>query len=384
MNPLVFKNEYIFVSNVLGKYFGDNFGYNVADIIKIIGWYYIKCHGVDMIIGRGSGYAILCYNNKIHSFGLDNFNGKFEDDNDGIISAEDITILECQNNRMTILTKDRLFSYSHNTNGNFELDIVDNIDDKDDMKFCNIKQMSSGSFHTIFNTNNGLYGWGDNSFGQLGFINIRINNFLTKLDFNDEVIKVDCGVYSTIIQTKNGLYGCGNNKCGQLGLNEYKNYYEFIKIDIDDVIDFSCGYYHTIIHTKNGLYGFGLNNYGQLDYCNNINIIYSQIIKISCNGYKNMILTDEWLYITGAIVSGDFACSGKKVLEVDNIMDISCGYYDIIQHKDGKLYNDYGRDLLCDDDVVINNIDNDPIDINYSYLLFVFVICGSIGLTLFI
>ncbi|KAJ5079157.1 claret isoform a [Anaeramoeba ignava] len=141
----------------------------------------------------------------------------------------------------------------------------------------------NGSKHVfLLNSNQELFGCGNNEYGQLGLgesINEETTiNKLTKIQNipKGKIIDIQCGMFHSIMLIENEnqnpkrkLYSCGNSRYN--GLDRYRNTYEFIEIksslfENDDIIlDFSVGDYHTLILTRKGkLIGFGGNYHGQL------------------------------------------------------------------------------------------------------------------------
>lgn len=162
-----------------------------------------------------------------------------------------------------------------------------------------IKYIACGDSHTlIYRNNGGLYGFGNNKYGQLGlstkYTIVKAMTFILK----DNTIKnIICGSNHTILYKINGdLLVCGDNTHGQLGFNKITKYiyYPQLLFNDTDIIDITCGQYHTLIYKKNGdLYGFGINDRGQTgkynEYEYNMNFILNDEIKFLNN---NVILHD--------------------------------------------------------------------------------------------
>src|SRR5580693_9392206 len=73
--------------------------------------------------------------------------------------------------------------------------------------------------------------------------------------------------FHSLIITEDGLYSFGNNEFGQLGLenNTHQNIpHKITQFNSDTIVSIACGYYHSLVLTKDGLYSFGHNNYGEL------------------------------------------------------------------------------------------------------------------------
>ncbi|KAJ5070304.1 claret isoform a [Anaeramoeba ignava] len=150
----------------------------------------------------------------------------------------------------------------------------------------NVSKIFSGnsSYHAfLLNSNQELFGCGDNSDGQLGLGELRQEwkiDKLTKIQniSKGEIIDIQCGNCHSIMLIENEnenenpkrkLYSCGYYKFNGLGKN--RGTYEFTEIksslfeNDDNILDFSCGFNHTLILTsKENLISFGNNFYGQL------------------------------------------------------------------------------------------------------------------------
>jgi alpha-tubulin suppressor-like RCC1 family protein len=103
--------------------------------------------------------------------------------------------------------------------------------------YFNFEEISSGEQHTVARGTDGLYyGWGDNSYGQLGFHHHDFNRkddhevevdfiattrfgaptMLEKLNYL-EPENVCCGEHHTLAITNSQVISFGSNNCGQLG-----------------------------------------------------------------------------------------------------------------------------------------------------------------------
>ncbi|KAJ5067840.1 btk-binding protein-related [Anaeramoeba ignava] len=148
----------------------------------------------------------------------------------------------------------------------------------------NVSKIFSGntSFHVfLLNSNQELFGCGNNRNGQLGLGKSRKEETeiqkLIKIQNipKGKIIDIQCGMSHSIMlieneneNSKRKLYSCGDYEYNGLGKNE--NTYEFTEIksslfENDDIIDFDSGNRHTLILTSNSkLIGFGNNLYGEL------------------------------------------------------------------------------------------------------------------------
>ncbi|KAJ5072757.1 hypothetical protein M0811_09454 [Anaeramoeba ignava] len=151
----------------------------------------------------------------------------------------------------------------------------------------NVSRIFSGNSSThvfLLNSNQELFGCGNNQYGQLGLGETRRKETyiqkLTKIQNipKGKIINIQCGIFHSIMLIENEnenenpkrkLYSCGAYTLN--GLGKYENTYEFTEIksplfeNDDNILEFSCGYKHNLILTSNSkLIAFGSNSYGQL------------------------------------------------------------------------------------------------------------------------
>ncbi|KAJ5067562.1 hypothetical protein M0811_02750 [Anaeramoeba ignava] len=150
----------------------------------------------------------------------------------------------------------------------------------------NVSKIFSGisSKHVfLLDSNQELFGCGNNQFAQLGLGELRKEEIKiqkpTKIQNipKGKIIDIQSGVSHSIMLIENEnenpkrkLYSCGNYRSNGLG-KIYEDIYEFTEIksslfeNDDNILEISCGYYNTLILTEKGkLIGFGINDFGQL------------------------------------------------------------------------------------------------------------------------
>ncbi|KAJ5079046.1 claret isoform a [Anaeramoeba ignava] len=151
----------------------------------------------------------------------------------------------------------------------------------------NVSKIFSGNnSYSVFllNSNQELFGCGNNGSGQLGLGESRRKETkiqkLTKIQNipKGKIIDIKCGSVHSIMLIENEienqnpkrkLYSCGYSGYNGLG-KIYENTYQFTEIksslfENNNIVDFSVGYDHTLILTSNSkLIVFGDNYYGQL------------------------------------------------------------------------------------------------------------------------
>jgi len=177
-----------------------------------------------------------------------------------------------------------------------------------------IQFYSSDGKNSFILTNEGLFGKGENRYGQLGLGEFGSVDDFKKIYINFSVKSISITKFFTYIQTKEDyLYSCGTNHYYLL-LNKFKESPNFNSCYFDNtnykVIQYSCATDHSLILTKETLYGFGSNDYFQLgkftrnDRYNGhyyINQVFNinKIISFQCNTRCSFILMTDGLYSTG-------------------------------------------------------------------------------------
>jgi len=139
----------------------------------------------------------------------------------------------------------------------------------------NWKQVVCGGYHNLaLTTDNFLWGWGNNSFGQLGTGNFTELRYPTILFYDNFWKKISCGLLHSAAIKSNGTLWCwGRNESGQLGLGNFTttNSPTIINYDINWRY-VACGGSHTLAIKNDGtLWACGKNSYGQLGLGDNTN-----------------------------------------------------------------------------------------------------------------
>ncbi|XP_069745812.1 RCC1 and BTB domain-containing protein 1-like isoform X2 [Narcine bancroftii] len=124
-----------------------------------------------------------------------------------------------------------------------------------------------------------VYSWGSNNCGQIGSastINQATPRRITHSLENKKVINIACGQVFTMAVTDNGeVFGWGNNSNGQLGTGIIGNHLipsRLTALQGICILRIVCGYAHTLALTDEGLlYAWGANAAGQLGFGNKTN-----------------------------------------------------------------------------------------------------------------
>ncbi|XP_033210790.1 probable E3 ubiquitin-protein ligase HERC4 isoform X2 [Belonocnema kinseyi] len=133
--------------------------------------------------------------------------------------------------------------------------------------------IACGGYHSLVVSKSGaIFGWGRNTFGQLG-LNDTTERFLpTQLRTlrNSRVRYMACGEeFSVFLTMDGGVFTCGNGMYGQLGHGTYSNEIlprQVVELMGSIVTQISCGRQHTLALVPKGgrVYAWGLSAAGQL------------------------------------------------------------------------------------------------------------------------
>jgi hypothetical protein len=244
----------------------------------------------------------------------------------------DVCQISCGYSHSMVLAQDGvLYGYGKNSYGELGLGHKDWISSLK-MIMKNVKSVSCGYEHTmILTTDNVLYSCGRNDYGQLGLEHRNAVTTFTKV--REGISKILCkGCYSLILTNNRELYGCGNR------VLSFGSDATFIKIR-DDIKSMSCGGGYIMILTKDDvLYGCGWNDHGQLGLGKAFNDtlgkrkkvykfkkILEDVSYVSCGHDFTMILTkDNVLYGCGSDYDGQLGLDGKNFDPTpDNIHHLS-------------------------------------------------------------
>ena len=158
--------------------------------------------------------------------------------------------------------------------------------------------------------NDKVFGFGSNDCGVCGFghrMVVKEPKIIEEL-CDKSVIQFYNGMFSAFALTSdNKLYGWGRNQFGQLGLNVVNLAKVYKPVLIEDINDInikqiSCGAVHTLVLTSDGMvYGWGYNSYGQIgcgkELGENISVITKlELFKIEiihCDFSESFAVTDS-------------------------------------------------------------------------------------------
>jgi RCC1 and BTB domain-containing protein len=188
------------------------------------------------------------------------------------------------------------YSWGHNDCGQLGSGTIKNVFIPHSIEYPfedSIIEVCCGHKHSLALTKTGkLYAWGSNYYGQIG--NKSFANQLSPIDINffdnQKIVSICCGYGHSMALTENGVvYGWGYNSFGQLGIGNDYNHNIPTKITSSEGVIFlkiACGPHHSLIlSTVGDLYAFGYNTCGQIGNGNTKN----QIIPVKVNNYEKFV-----------------------------------------------------------------------------------------------
>lgn len=195
-----------------------------------------------------------------------------------------ITKVACgQDFTMALTNKGRILSWGNNANGQLGHSTLDMIHRPRNIKFFNdihVIQVSCGMQHSLALTIDGrLFSWGSNSHGQLGVGRVssssstEIPNLVETLR-GVPLTEISAGGHHSMALSFSGaVFGWGRNSFGQLGLDNGTDQLfpvQIKSIRSQRVRHIVCGEDHTAVLTEDGgVFTFGAGGNGQLGHNSN-------------------------------------------------------------------------------------------------------------------
>eukprot|EP01135_Chromosphaera_perkinsii_P004071 Nk52_evm2s268 gene=Nk52_evmTU2s268 len=172
-----------------------------------------------------------------------------------------------------------------------------------------IKELAIGQYHSLALTSEGLvYGWGQNSKGQLGMGHTRLVKTPSVIEelSGKNIAKIGCGSdYSVFVTSKGMLMTCGSNDAYCLGhssemIQECLTPRLVETLVHKEVVSVSCGPRHVVALTSdNEIYSWGNGDDGKLGlgsqesfyFPQKVNIMGNIIIMVKCGQDGTLFLT---------------------------------------------------------------------------------------------
>jgi len=199
---------------------------------------------------------------------------------------------------------------------------------------------------------NGVFSWGNNTFGQLGIGNNDIQYLPRQIEFfknPEEIISLCCGAYSCVCHCKSEILSWGINHFGELGIGNRSNQSSPQKIlffqKYDEIISICCGAYFCVCVCKNEVFSWGHNYAGQLGIGNFESQFFPQqilffkkpqkITSISCGRDFCICIYKNEVFSWGRNCSGELgignSCSQSSPQQIlffkntEEIISLCCG-----------------------------------------------------------
>lgn len=210
----------------------------------------------------------------------------------------------------------------------------------------NAQLIDGGAGHSLIVCSNGeVYACGENSYGQIGDVNIDTTWVFSKVPNLMDIIAVSAGAWHSLALSSTGkVWGWGGNDNGQLVDGSVSNKFSPVVNDsLKDVVQVSAGWWHTLFLLKDStVYGGGSNSNGELGMAPppysllNPNKIpgLSKVIKVAGGYDYSMVLRDDGTVIAfglngrGQLGNGTLNSSSvpTTVSLNDSIVDIAVGW----------------------------------------------------------
>ena len=167
----------------------------------------------------------------------------------------------------------------------------------------NIKEIITNRYSVyVLTDDNSLYIWGNNRDGQLGLGKENpVINTPTKIDTFGAVKNVYTAQFATfIVTTDNALYASGANNHGQLGVGDLDDRYAFEKVNgytgnINKMFsDLYCSY---MLTDDNSIYDWGSNGYGELGLGDDVDRFNPQKVNNISGVIKDIFTNGAQVYL---------------------------------------------------------------------------------------
>ena len=230
-----------------------------------------------------------------------------------------------------------------------------------------------------------IYGWGKNSYGEIGVGNRENVNIPSPIKtFQSQIITSICsgGKHTVLITDQGKVYICGSNMFGLLGNNannevvtnqKYQNKFKLMTF-LDDNDEFitqvACAEFHSLCLNREGqIFAWGGNLHNKLGQTGALlgqplkipSLINKKIVSIACGDYHSCALTNNGeLYTWGG--GGSYnrgQCGQGNLKDIDTpkkvdffrnnrVVKVACGgYHTIVLCENGSLYGfgkgEYGQ-----------------------------------------
>lgn len=239
----------------------------------------------------------------------------------------------------------QVYSWGSNSLGQLGIDSTKSFSQPKIVKTLvtkHVVQIVCGHYHSIVLTNTGeLYGWGSNVYGQLGLgiPNESVPNpTLIKTLVGLPIAVIACGAnHSFALSKSSAVFGWGKNTFGQLGVQDCESKLfptQLRSLKTIGVRNISCGDDFSVFLTGDGgVFTCGLGAFGQLGHglVKNemlprkvVELMGSTISQVSCGGRHTLALVPSRGKVYGFGLGGSGQL-GTKVTRNSNIPQLVAG-----------------------------------------------------------
>ena len=247
-----------------------------------------------------------------------------------------------------------LYGWGDNSDGQVSNSVSGAVISKPTKIMDNVKQVSTGDGHTVALLEDGTaVGWGRNEYGELGFATNSLKNSVTEL--MKDAVDVTAGDGFTLVVSKDGaVYGCGNNENGQLGTGNYRDY-TYLKVVIEKgAVDAEAGDEHSVVLMADGsVKTSGSNENGQLgvdDYTGSSDFISTTVKNadaVFAGGNSSGAVSGGVLYTwgsneSGQLHNGDTADVYSPERVTNGVVSIALGHHHSLMLKNNGYVSSVG------------------------------------------
>lgn len=304
------------------------------------------------------------------------------------IELEGVLSIACGSRHNMILTRDGLFGFGDSEYGQLGLSRTTLVNDNPmPIPIDDVRHVSCGLSHTMILTRKYLFACGSSKKGQLGVPSFTSGMKEPKATYPmhvpiENVLSVTCGAEYTMVLTNDGLFGCGDNSNGQLGLGDRKDRKELTRVPIENVLSVACGLNHTFIMTSDGLFVCGDNSYGQLglgDTETRMSPTQSTIVNVLSfaigKNHSIILIEGDFLYVCGDNQYGQLGLghthandATPTLLQLKGVLSIACGGNQSFVVTQDNVFafgsNEYGQLGLMDN---VNQPIPRPISLRFGH-----------------
>ena len=289
----------------------------------------------------------------------------------GAITATSISAGKSHSTAIT--TNNQLYSWGDNTYGELGDSTTINRSSPVQIGTSSWSQVSAGGTHTVgIESDGSLLAWGYNNYGQLGLNTPYSGIYYTQVS--------EGPTHTLAIRNDGALFVWGRNDLGQLGTSDTVDRSSPVQIGTSSWTSVNAGSSHsTAIRSDNKLFTWGANDYGQLG--NNLdvttiatNITWSKIVMDSSGVHSLAIKNDGTLWGWGLNTSGQLgdgtAASKSSPVQVGALntwIDVAAGSVHSLGITNDNVLYTWGTNTFGQLGDNTNNAKSSPIVVGFNY-----------------